>query len=59
MSMNISQLRCFDAMAVTNGFTTEAAALNIRQPPISVQVKRLETAYRVKLFHRKGRREEL
>lgn len=59
MFMNLSQLRCFDAVAMTNGFTTGGAALNIRQPSISVQVKCLETAYRVKLFHRKGRRVEL
>ena len=59
MSMNLSQLRCFHAVAMTNGYTTRAAALNIRQPFISVQVKRLETAYWVELFHRKGQRVEL
>ena len=59
MSMNLSQLRYFHAVAMTNGFTTRAAKLNIRQQFISVQVKRIETAYWVELFHRKERRVEL
>jgi hypothetical protein len=50
MSMNLSQLRCFHAVATTSGFTTGAAQLNISQPSISVQVKRLESAYGVELF---------
>lgn len=57
--MNLSQLRCFHAVAMANGFTAAAVALNISQPSISVQVKRLEAAYRVELFHRQGRRVEL
>lgn len=59
MSMNISQLRCFHAVATTRGFTAGAAFLNISQPSVSVQVKRLEAAYQVELFHRQGRRVEL
>lgn len=59
MSMNVSQLRCFHAVATEMSFTAGAARLNISQPSISVQVKRLEQAYQVELFHRQGRRVEL
>ncbi|KLN59197.1 hypothetical protein WH96_18825 [Kiloniella spongiae] len=54
--MNLSQLRCFHAVASYQSFTAAANSLNISQPSISAQVKRLEEAYQVELFYRHGRR---
>jgi aminoethylphosphonate catabolism LysR family transcriptional regulator len=43
-------------VATTGGFTSAAKALHLTQPAVTHQVKALEEAYRVELFHRSGRR---
>jgi len=48
-------LRSFHAVALHNGFSSAARALNISQPTLSTQVKALETRYDVDLFNRIGR----
>jgi len=50
------QLRAFHNVALTGGFSRAAEALNLTQPAISDQVRRLEEAYDVLLFDRRGRR---
>ena len=53
--MNHAQLRAFHAVAREHGFTAAARAEGISQPTLTVQVKALEEAYNVPLFHRRGR----
>lgn len=53
---NYSQLRAFHHVAQHGGFSRAAAALNQTQPALSEQVRRLEQAHDVLLFHREGRR---
>jgi len=53
---NYSQLRAFHHVALHGGFSRAAAALNQTQPALSEQVRRLEQAHDVLLFHREGRR---
>lgn len=50
-----SQLRSFHAVATTGGFTAAGKAINVGQPTISTQIKALEDAYGVSLFHRQAR----
>lgn len=49
-----SQLRSFHAVATEGGFTAAAKSINVGQPTISTQIKSLEDAYGVTLFHRQG-----
>ena len=54
--MRYSQLRAFHHVARCGGFSAAADALNQTQPSLSDQVRKLETAHDVLLFHRDGRR---
>lgn len=54
--MIFTLLRAFHAVAAEGSFTRAAAALNVSQPTVTVQVKNLESHFRVELFLRSGRR---
>jgi aminoethylphosphonate catabolism LysR family transcriptional regulator len=54
--MNFTQLRAFHAVASEGGVTRGAARLGISQPAVTVQVRALEQAYGIELFHRRGQR---
>jgi aminoethylphosphonate catabolism LysR family transcriptional regulator len=54
--MRHSQLRAFHSVAQQGGFSRAAEALHLTQPAVSEQVRRLEQAHDVLLFHREGRR---
>lgn len=49
------QLRAFHAVATYGGFSKAARQLNISQPAISDQVRKLEGWYNIRLFERKRR----
>lgn len=53
--MNHAQLRAFHAVAREGGFSAAARSLGVSQPTLTVQVRALEDAFRVPLFHRRGR----
>jgi len=53
--MRNSQLKAFHAVAVHGGFSRAAAAMNLTQPAISDQVRKLEQDYDVLLFSRHNR----
>jgi LysR family transcriptional regulator, low CO2-responsive transcriptional regulator len=53
--MTPSQARAFHAVAVEGSFTAAARFLSVSQPSVSNQVKQLERAYKVDLFHRSSR----
>jgi aminoethylphosphonate catabolism LysR family transcriptional regulator len=53
--MNHAQLRAFHAVAREGGFSVAARAEGVSQPTLTVQVRALEDAYNVPLFHRRGR----
>ena len=53
--MGYSQLRAFHYVALKGGFSRAAEAMNISQPGVSEQVRKLEQDYDVLLFNR-GRR---
>lgn len=57
--MQISQLRAFQAVAETGGFSKAAVSLHLTQPAVSDHVRRLEQEFGVTLFHRSGRSVEL
>jgi LysR family transcriptional regulator, low CO2-responsive transcriptional regulator len=57
--MNFTQLRAFHAVASAGGFTRGAARLRLSQPAVTVQVRALEQAYGIELFHRRGQRTQL
>jgi aminoethylphosphonate catabolism LysR family transcriptional regulator len=57
--MRHSQLRAFHHVAALGGFSRAAEALFLTQPAISEQVRKLEQAYDVLLFHRERRRVRL
>ena len=50
-----SQLRSFHAVAVHGGFSSAARQLNLSQPTISDQVRKLEDWFNVRLFERRKR----
>ena len=57
--MRLTQLRSFFAVAREGSFTRAAESLHVSQPTITTQVRFLEEAYKVELFHRRGRRVQL
>ena len=57
--MRHSQLRAFHHVAVHGGFSRAAEALFLTQPAISEQVRKLEQAHDILLFHRERRRVRL
>ncbi len=52
--MRLTQLRSFHAVAAAGSFTGAAKLLHISQPTVTTQVRLLEDAYGVQLFHRHG-----
>ncbi len=57
--MRHGQLRAFHNVALHGGFSRAAEAMNMTQPSVSDQVKRLEQTYDVLLFHREARQVRL
>ena len=57
--MRHSQLRAFHHVALHGGFSSAARALNMTQPSVSDQVKRLEQAHDTLLFQRAARQVQL
>jgi DNA-binding transcriptional LysR family regulator len=57
--MTLEQLRIFVAVAEYLHFTRAAEVLYVTQPAVSAAIQNLEREYRVRLFHRIGRRIEL
>jgi len=53
--MRYTQLRAFHYVAVCGGFSRAAEALNLSQPAISDQVRKLEETYDILLFDRRKR----
>ncbi len=57
--MTLEQLRIFLTVAEHLHFTRASESLYITQPAVSAAIQTLETEYKVKLFHRIGRRVEI
>jgi aminoethylphosphonate catabolism LysR family transcriptional regulator len=57
--MNFTQLRAFDAVARTGGFSRAGHELGLSQPAVTIQVRSLEQHFGVQLFRRRGRQVEL
>jgi len=53
-TIELRHLRAFLTIAETRNFTRAAERLGVSQPSVSVQVRELETALGVQLFHRLG-----
>jgi len=51
--MELHQLKCFMAVVEEGGFNKATVKLNITQPALSYQIKRLEGELGVSLFHRR------
>lgn len=54
MTINITHLKAFHAVASEGGFSKAARALRVSQPTLSQQVRGLEDRYRVRLLERRG-----
>ena len=52
--MNINQLRALDAFTLHGSFSRAAQALGVTQPAVSIQLRKLQQQYGVKLFWRWG-----
>ena len=57
--VNYVQMRAFNAVATHGSFSRAARALGVSQPAVTVQVRSLEEAVGVRLFHRRGASVEL
>ncbi len=57
--MRYVQLRAFHHVAVYGGFSNAAQVLNLTQPAISDQVRKLEAKYDIRLFDRQKKRVQL
>ena len=57
--MRYTQIRAFHHVALAGGFSRAATMLGLTQPAISDQVRRLEEAHDVLLFHREARQVRL
>jgi DNA-binding transcriptional LysR family regulator len=55
MTPTIPQMHSFIAIARTGSFTQAARSLNLSQPALTVQIRQLETALKVKLIDRNTR----
>lgn len=56
--MNLNQLKALDALEQTGSFAGAAVRLGLTQPAVSIQLRKLQAHYGVKLFWRNGRRLE-
>lgn len=55
MDLNLKEIRAFVAVAQTGSFTRAAAKLNVSQPALTVQIRRLEETVGARLFDRNSR----
>lgn len=55
MNLDVRQLRAFVMVAECGSFTRAAAGLNLSQPALTVQIRKLEQALGVRLFDRNTR----
>jgi DNA-binding transcriptional LysR family regulator len=55
MNLDVRQLRAFVTVAECSSFTRAAAGLNLSQPALTVQIRKLEQALGVRLFDRNTR----
>jgi DNA-binding transcriptional LysR family regulator len=53
--MNLNQLKALDALEQTGSFIGAANQLGLTQPAVSIQLRKLQKQYGVKLFWRNGR----
>lgn len=59
MSITLSQLRAFHALAQTGRHSLAAEKLRVSQPAITAQIRGLEECYNVRLFERVGHNQKL
>jgi len=55
MNLDIRQLRAFVTVAECGSFTRAASSLNLSQPALTVQIRKLEEALAIRLFDRNTR----
>lgn len=55
MNLDVRQLRAFVTVAECGSFTRAAASLNLSQPALTVQIRKLEEALGIRLFDRTTR----